>query len=183
MQLRARWITVMIICALLMLSPGTLANASPSSEAGSEEPSSSTLEPSITEEDEPAERLVEPDEETAPSQTTTTMASETPAESTTTAAPAAPVPALRPTPPSPAPLATGPATIDISPTSGPPGTPITVSGTNWTHETWASGVPIHVYQNYGNGNLKRLAEGHSGPPGSDGKFRLRMIIPPPLRQG
>src|SRR5687768_13681446 len=70
-----------------------------------------------------------------------------------------------------------PAAIHLSPTSGPPGTSITVSGTNWIHETWASGVPINLYQNYGNGNLKRLGEGHSGPPDEGGGFRIVMTIP------
>ena len=85
---------------------------------------------------------------------------------------------------SPVPAAAqGPATIDLSPTSGPPGTSITVSGTNWTHPSWASGVPINIYQNYGNGNLKRLAEGHSGRPDSDGRFRVEMTIPSSAEAG
>jgi hypothetical protein len=56
-----------------------------------------------------------------------------------------------------------------------------MGGSNWTHETWVSGgVPIHVYQNYANGNLKRLSEGAlraSGPPVGDGNFSVQMIVP------
>jgi hypothetical protein len=58
-----------------------------------------------------------------------------------------------------------------------------VSGSNWTHETWASGVPIHVYQNYGNGNLKRLSEGHSGLPDGEGKFSVQMTVPSSAEAG
>jgi hypothetical protein len=79
--------------------------------------------------------------------------------------------------------AEGPVAIDISPISGPLGTGITVRGTNWTHESWASGVPINLYQNYGNGNLKRLAEGNSGPPDSEGNFSVQMTIPSSAEAG
>src|SRR5688572_28413892 len=84
--------------------------------------------------------------------------------------------------PNPA-AAKGPATIDLSPTSGPAGTSITVTGTNWTHPSWADGVPINIYQNYGNGNLKRLAEGHSGAPDSEGRFQVRMTVPSSAEPG
>ena len=84
---------------------------------------------------------------------------------------------------SPVPAAAQGATIELSPTSGPPGTSITVTGTNWTHPSWADGVPINIYQNYGNGNLKRLAEAHSGPPDNAGNFRISMTIPASAEAG
>jgi hypothetical protein len=34
-----------------------------------------------------------------------------------------------------------------------------------------------MYQNYGNGNLKRIAEGDSGQPDGNGDFRIKMTVP------
>ena len=79
--------------------------------------------------------------------------------------------------------AEGPAAISVSPTSGLPGTSITVRGTNWTHPSWASGVPVNIYQNYGNGNLKRLADGNSGRPDAQGNFSIQMVVPSSAEAG
>jgi len=79
--------------------------------------------------------------------------------------------------------ADGPATISISPTSGPPGTSITVTGENWTLPSWAGGVSIDIDQNYGNGNLKQLGLGNSGPPDRNGSFSAKVTIPTSAEPG
>lgn len=76
-----------------------------------------------------------------------------------------------------------PLTINISPSSGPTGTAITVRGTGWTHQTYADGVPIEIAQNYGNGQLTLLTTGKSGPPNVKGDFSLRMTIPTNAKPG
>lgn len=91
--------------------------------------------------------------------------------------------AITPTPMTSEVPSNGPLTISVSPTSGPPGTAVTVRGTGWTHQTYADGVPIEIAQNYGNGQLTLLTTGKSGPPDASGVFNLRMTIPTNAKPG
>jgi hypothetical protein len=73
--------------------------------------------------------------------------------------------------------------ITVSPSSGIPGSVVTVGGVGWTEETYASGVPIEVAQNHGNGNWVRLEGGVTGIPDANGNFAVQLEIPTSAQPG
>jgi hypothetical protein len=68
--------------------------------------------------------------------------------------------------------------ISVSPRSGPPGTLVTVTGSGFTHEIYAAGVPIDISVNHGNGQWDSLQNGVAHPrPNAEGLFTATFPIP------
>jgi hypothetical protein len=67
--------------------------------------------------------------------------------------------------------------ISISPSSGTRETQVTVTGTGWTHRSFAQGVPIHLSVNRGNGDHDSLGTLARPVPDSAGTFEVTVRIP------
>ena len=70
-----------------------------------------------------------------------------------------------------------PQLLSVDPKSGPPGTAVTVTGTGWTPDYYASGVRISFYQNFGNGVLTKYADDKVVKADGDGNLSFPATIP------
>jgi hypothetical protein len=157
--------------------PATTTTTAPQESAQTTQTATPTAEPTETT---TSTTTTSPEPEQTTQTTPTPVPQETSAPTTTTTTP---VPVIEPTPTSSSAPSSEPLTINVSPTSGPPGTEVTVRGTGWTHQVYADGVEVEISQNYGNGQLTRLTSGKSGPPDAIGVFSLKMTIPATAKPG
>ena len=76
-----------------------------------------------------------------------------------------------------------PQLLVVQPTSGPPGTVVTVTGTGWSPDYYASGVRISFSQNFGNGVLTNYADDIVVQPKPDGTLSFQATIPSEFKTG
>ena len=75
--------------------------------------------------------------------------------------------------------------LSLNPTSGPPGTQVTVTGEGWTGPDWASGVPIDLSKVLNPGAEEPLADGIANPrpDGNGGFMDVKVSIPSTVTSG
>src|SRR5664280_2459876 len=75
--------------------------------------------------------------------------------------------------------------LSLNPTSGPPGTQVTVTGEGWTGPDWASGVPIDLSTVLNPGSEEPLTDGIANPrPDGSGGFKdVKVTIPSTVTSG
>lgn len=76
-----------------------------------------------------------------------------------------------------------PRSLTVDPSSGPPGTSVTVRGTGWDPEYYSTGVRVGFYQNFGNGVLTSYADERSVQPDDKGRFSFGHTIPDGFADG
>lgn len=76
-----------------------------------------------------------------------------------------------------------PQLLTVRPESGPAGSNVTVSGTGWLPEYYASGVRVGFHQNHGNGVLTSYADERTVQVDGNGEFSFEATIPTSFSAG
>jgi hypothetical protein len=77
----------------------------------------------------------------------------------------------------PGPAAAQGRSLTVSPDSGPVGSKVTLTGSDWSPEYYSSGVQISFQQNHGNGVLTNYADPILVQPDQQGHFSFEATIP------